>query len=135
MSSLLHIKHFTCFHHYIVIAHNYHYYPSLHVTNRATCRWNASNLKKTDKLGTIGAAAGAKSARATAKSLRAAHATGRTRGAAGSGRSIWPAGPLLAASGRPSDPEPRTSGRWAPETGPRVMLRVAHGATRTLRLG
>ena len=40
MSSLLHIMHYLCFHFYTVITHNYYYYPSLHVTIGATCRWS-----------------------------------------------------------------------------------------------
>ena len=42
MSSLLRFMHFPCFHYYIIIADNYHYYPLLHVTNRATCRWTSN---------------------------------------------------------------------------------------------
>ena len=38
MSPLLLIMHFPRFHYYIVITHYYHYYPLLHVTDRATCR-------------------------------------------------------------------------------------------------
>ena len=38
-SSLWHIMHFPGFHYYIVITHDYYYFPFLHVTNWATCRW------------------------------------------------------------------------------------------------
>ena len=36
--------HYPCFHYYIVITHYYHYYPLLHVTNGATCRWVAGRV-------------------------------------------------------------------------------------------
>ena len=32
----------SLFHYYIVITHYYHYYPLLHVTNGATCRWQSA---------------------------------------------------------------------------------------------
>ena len=38
MSSLLRIRHFRCFHYFIVITHYYRYYPLLNVTDWATCR-------------------------------------------------------------------------------------------------
>ena len=39
ISLAIEIMHYPCFHYYIVITHYYHYYPLLHVTNGATCKY------------------------------------------------------------------------------------------------